>query len=1096
MIGTVIGNRYVIEAPLGTGGMGTVYRGLDRNNQQFVAVKTLTAIQSGRDQIEAFLQEGQMLRDLDHPNILRHLNTVQDNELHYLILEYAEGGDLGQRLESNDSLKIAEVLLIGLDVADALTRAHRLGIIHRDLKPANILLTNEGTPRLADFGIARFHNQIDLEGGELFGTIPYMSPETITGAAADELTDIWSFGVLLFECLTGQHPFIASTTVGIMHAIQNQELPDLQTIRPEVSDGLTDLVYRMLSRQREIRIPSVRLVGAELEALIKGYDLNAVDKRAHFTHSTENGQSKLFQEPTPVSTPPRHNLPAQPTPFVGRTAALQELSSRLTGADTRLVTVLGPGGMGKTRFALQIGEQLLDRYLNGVFLAELAPIERAEGILSVIAEAVGLELGPGVDPMRQLQDFFQAKNVLLLLDNFEHLLDGAALVSELLEAADGLTVLATSRERLNLAGEHVYRLRGMLHATAGEGSLEDDAVSLFTQGARRVQPGFQVQNGGLAAIQDICRQVEGMPLAIEMAAAWVKMLSPAEILTELTASSDILESERRDAPKRHRSIRAVIKHSWSMLDSDEQRIFSEVSVFRNGFTREAGQSVTGANLRQLMSLIDKSLIRREPDGRFKIHELLRQFASEQLRVSLESYENARNNHCRYYVGYLDSIKEALNFRPMQAAFLEMDNLLRAWRWAINRGLFDELLNVELPYMWLFEYQGLSHEQLPLFQWSLDTLAQQPPSRTHAVFEAMMKVRLNWVDRSAAGIQSIEEGIDTLEQLGEVRLTARAKSSFAIGLGSSEKYYERSCAYLAEIVPFYRQHGPLWQLSYCLDVWGQNAIIRGDVEDGFTYATEALEIDRAIDNPRGIAWSLATLADLHDRDGDLEQAVKYYTECLQRFREIGYQRLIRIISWRLGDAHLSERSFQEAGQHIQDSLDIATNTGSRASISVAARSMGWLFEDQGQPDQAAGYFRQALEIMQVQDPRVSQYLTNQLNLSIAVNTGRLNQVDDMLSALKFLEDEEPNYYWTGSFLLIGAQWLLGLEFFSQAVSLLCYVGSLRLSVTRYRALNKLADLEPSMTSADYQSAYGVGQELELSEALAFAIRTFEAVDLSA
>ena len=1072
--------------------MGTVYRGLDQHNHEPIAIKALSASQDGREQIDSFLQEGRMLRELDHPNILRHLDTLQEDQLHYLILDFAEGGDLSERLDADSGLDIAELLLIALDLADALTRAHQLGIIHRDIKPANVLLTEAGTPLLADFGIARFRLQDYLDEGELYGTVPYISPETIRGQPADELTDIWSFGVLLFECLTGQLPFDASTTISLMHAIQNQDLPDIQTIRPEIGDSLADLVYRMLSRQRETRIPSVRLIGAELEALIKGqdYDLNAARARANYTHSTENGQSQLFQAPTPVSRPQHHNLPTQPTPFVGRVAALAEISNWLTTEDMRLITVLGPGGMGKTRFALRAAESLLDHFPDGTYFAELASIEDAAQVPATIAEAVGLEISSGGDPMERLREFLGPKSLLLVIDNFEHLLESAPRVSELLEAAPNLTVMTTSRERLNLAGEQHFRLRGMQHASEGAGSLEDEAVSLFLQGTQRVRPGFEIQNGDLVAIQAICRQVEGMPLAIEMAAAWVKMLSPAEIRAEIAASTDILESERRDTPERHRSIRAVIEHSWEMLNSAEQGIFSELSVFRGGFNREAAQAVTGAGLRQLMSLMDKSLIRRDRGGRYQIHELLRQFGNEQLHTDRDHWQATRDAHSRHFLVYLDSIQETLNFQPVHEAFLEMDNIRRAWRWGVESGFYDELIAVDMAMGWLFEYQGLAHDHRPLLLWTLEALKERPRERKRTILEALITARTGWTRPSEAGVPAMNRALELLEPLREERHIASVKSNFAISFGDETSQFERSNAYLQEIIPYFRKHGPEWRVSFCLDVWGQNNKSQGHTETGRTYVLEALAIDRAIQNPRGIAWSLATLAMSYFHEGDFEQSIELYAESLQRFRDMGYQRLVRVITRMFGEVYLAQRDYGQAQPLLEEALQLALKAGDHTWATFSARSLGNCSLGMGDMEATLRYFRQASDFTPKDYPFLERHSRFQLQFITAQQEGLLHQIQPVLDLLNWLDEDRIAGFGEIPLISIVAEWLQALSFEAAAAQLMAFVGSTNLLSTKYRAINFLQDLEKTLSPAEFQTAEIAGQAMNSQEAVTFALQVFE------
>jgi predicted ATPase len=274
------------------------------------------------------------------------------------------------------------------------------------------------------------------------------------------------------------------------------------------------------------------------------------------------------------------------------------------------------------------------------------------------------------EPRQQLLDYLRGKEVLLLLDNFEHLLEGAGLATEVLQAAPGVVVLVTSRARLNLQGEHLVHVAGMdcppltpprdaektpkqPVAQPVQDVAQYAAIQLVLQGARRIRPGLQVPAEELAHVTHICHLVQGMPLAILLAAAWVEMLAPAEIVAQLSAQGiDFLESGWRDVPRRQRSMRAVLDHSWTLLAERERQVLAGLSVFRGGFTQEAAQEITDASLRNLMTLTNRSLLHRMPGGRYEAHELLRQYAEEQLDRTPEERERIHDRHCEYYAEFL------------------------------------------------------------------------------------------------------------------------------------------------------------------------------------------------------------------------------------------------------------------------------------------------------------------------------------------------------------------------------------------------------------------------------------------------------------
>jgi len=332
----IITDRFIIKDSendlLGRGGMGNVYRAIDTHSGEIVAIKVLNPDAVIRDSVtlERFVREGEALRKLNHPNIVKLIAAVEQEGQHYLVIEYVGSGSLKDALAIQAQLPVERVVEIALDLADALTRAHRLGIIHRDLKPSNILLTEDDTPRLTDFGIAYLAGTPHLtKTGILVGTVDYLSPEVCQGEPPDERADIWSFGILLFEILAGQLPFKGDNLTTKLTAILTQPVPDLSKLAPVVPDALTDLIYRMLEKDSQQRIPSVRLVGAELEAILKGL-------QGTLSHPMP-GESR-FTTPTPqrtAATPP-YSYPEYQPAQAAPAPVLQDLAQPYQGQRSRI----------------------------------------------------------------------------------------------------------------------------------------------------------------------------------------------------------------------------------------------------------------------------------------------------------------------------------------------------------------------------------------------------------------------------------------------------------------------------------------------------------------------------------------------------------------------------------------------------------------------------------------------------------------------------------------------------------------------------------------------------------------------------------------
>ncbi|MCL4253074.1 MAG: protein kinase, partial [Anaerolineae bacterium] len=403
---------------------------------------------------------------------------------------------MAHKIRENHRFSIDDVVRLGLELCDALTRAHHMRIIHRDIKPANVLIAEDGTPRLTDFGVARLDNEERMtQSGVAIGTLDYIAPEGLNGVVDDPRSDIWSFGVMLFELLTGQRPFVGKNISQVVKSILVDNPPDLESLRPDVPITLVDLIGRMLQKDPAQRIGSIRLVGAELERI----------------QSQQNGDAPVMPRittETPRLVTIKHNLPADTTPFIGRESELIELRRLITSPKIRLVSVIAQGGMGKTRLALQMGHQFAGlinqadlnteertHWRHGIFFVALAPLNNPDDIVTAIGNAVGYTFKTGEDNKTQLLTFLNDKHLLLILDNFEHLLAGATIVDEILTHAPYIKIIVTSRVRLNLTSENLFTLEGMDFPNweTPEDALTYSAVILFMQSATRVRADFELQ---------------------------------------------------------------------------------------------------------------------------------------------------------------------------------------------------------------------------------------------------------------------------------------------------------------------------------------------------------------------------------------------------------------------------------------------------------------------------------------------------------------------------------------------------------------------------------------------------------------------------
>lgn len=888
-------NRYEIGESIGSGAMGDVYLAIDTQTGATVAVKHLKPSLLDHDPhlLKRFQREGRALRDLNHPNIVTMLDGVEQDGNHYLIMEYVDGGDLKDLLvNSPNGLPIDQVLQIAIQLADALTRSHFLDIIHRDIKPANVLIEGDDIPRLTDFGLAHFEGEAGLtQAGAVVGTVAYLSPETCMGKKVDARSDIWSFGVMLFELLSGQCPFSGDTIGTIVTSILGDTPPDVQEIRVDTPDDLNDLIYRMLEKNREARIPSVRLVGAELEAIIKDIDitpLSAMIKTSEQDELVELQSHSVFSTPAPLAGEVQHNLPAQTTHFVGREEELEDLGRMISDPSIRLVTLMAPGGMGKTRLAIETGLAHMSNFKHGALFVGLDKFDDPAKIPGAIAEAANYKFHADGDPKEQILAYLSNKNLLLILDNYEHIIAGAGLVAEFMQAAPGLSVIATSREKLNIGGENLLVIGGMKFPKweTPEDALRYSAVQLFMQSATRTRIDFEITDDNLSYVARVCSLVQGVPLGILLAAAWVDTLTVEEIAAEIQGSVDFLDSEQRDLPERQRSMRAVFDYSWRLLNDAERDGLARMSVFRGGCTRKAAQSVSQSSTRMLTGLVNKSLLRRDQEtGRFEIHELIRQFAEEALD-QLGDVGSIRDKHARYYLEGLSArevdLKGSDQIQAVNDVEVDFENIRSSWAWAIERDQNQLLLQAlqSANIYCLIRNRALAGTEL------FGSLVEkaQPGSALQARAVAFHETNMRGMEKRPNAIKAITAAFTTLDDAGDT--AGKAMALYALGYALVDiSEYEEAITTLERALAIFEELGDLYNQAFTLHRLGYVYSVLNDLETAINIDFRCLEINQRLGNLFGIIWINNNIATTLEQTGQGEEALAYLEENNQIGRKL-------------------------------------------------------------------------------------------------------------------------------------------------------------------------------------------------------------------
>jgi DNA-binding SARP family transcriptional activator/predicted ATPase len=734
-----------------------------------------------------------------------------------------------------------------------------------------------------------------------------------------------------------------------------------------------------------------------------------------------------------------HNLPATTLPLIGRKAELAEVVRLLRTPSCRLLTVVGPGGIGKTRLALEAATRLLaedqdDLCAHGVYWVSLAPLQSVETIVPTIAQALNLVLYGGREPKEQLFDYLRPKTMLLILDNAEHLLrqhllrdraspqrssDVASLVRDILHAAPQVKVLTTSRARLNVQDEHLFAVAGLEYPEEGKGPLpgsaEDlaaySAVELFVHVARRERPDWVPASQDLAQVACICSLVQGMPLAILMAAAWMEMLTPAEIVSHMSAGTsaepdiDFLEAPWRDLPERQRSMRAVLGHSWSLLSERERAICRGLSVFRGGFTYQAARQVTGATLRDLMALVNRSLLFRAPtplaasspefqvEGRYEMHELMRQYAAERLNELPAVEGEIRDAHCATYASASQGWEPDLK-GPRQRVVLaeieaDIENVRAAWHWAVERGQVERLDQAAGGLCHFYERRGRYHEGEALCRMAVDRMRESSNRGTAAVELRVLAKVLAWQGVFTPGLDStlqlLHQSLALLDSPALADQDVRQEKAFVlkhIGWITFDSDLERAARLAERSLSLYRALDDRWGVVGVLHDWAFARHSLGALGEARRLMEESLALSRALGDPWEIGRSLGHLglitvdlgllddterlmregervrqeiggqADLAQVTlvhgwvlfllGELDQACSLLADSLTRFKNVGYTGFIYVYVYAIlssTEAHLGR--YEQARAHGQAGLALAQDLGFQWGRGACLAVLGWV-----------------------------------------------------------------------------------------------------------------------------------------------------------
>ncbi|MFT3842448.1 MAG: protein kinase [Myxococcaceae bacterium] len=974
-------------------------------------------------------------------------------------------------------------LRVGVEVAGGLHHAHTaqdaqgkpLKIVHRDVSPHNVLLSRHGQVKLIDFGVAKAANKVvHTAAGILKGKFPYMAPEQANAKKVDARTDVFALGIVLWELVTGKHLFRGKSDAGTLRLVRACEVPPPSNLRPNVPPELDKVLLKALSLEPRKRYPDARAMQEALQEILVGLppadiqrfvymfdergtdelepalpeesqsntelDSPASQETMDFRASpeTRSERSGFLKPGAPIFKPPRAsakeltstadlltrltgpltNLAPRVSSFVGRVAELADLH-QLIRQGSRLVTLLGPGGTGKTRLAQQLAQQLVAHYSRGgekgpkggVWFCDLADARDADGVCVAVAKALGVPLGR-IDAVTQLTHAISARGeVLLVLDNFEQVVAAASETVEVwLQRAESARFVVTSRELLKIAGEAAFEVPPLRTPQQGEAPRSSEAVQLFIERAHAVRADWDPTPTEEAAIGQIVQQLDGLPLAIELAAGRVGVLSPSQLVQRLPRRFDLL-SMPSPAAERQTTLRGAIDWSWNMLSPEEGTALAQLAVFRGGFTAEAAEAVIDLSgfssppdaLSVLLTLRSKSLVRSyyapgsAGENRYGLLESIREYAHEKL-VASGQLAAARERHARFYIalgGRLSAGAEG-SAALLDALELERENLNSVFQRGVeNGGKGPRALRAVLALDPLLALRGPFRLHPAMLDAALAALGDADPHLRALGLEARGRV-LFQRGRLEEASADITQMLELAKKTSQAEVEGRALSY----LGTIERLHENVKEarrwYEAALVK-HRQLGDRRMEGRTLTSLGSLLDDLGQTDEALQVWAEALEIHRAVGDRRYEGITLNNLGVQQQNQGQFTAAKENYLQAQAIHRELGNRVSEGIAQLNLGDLHRDLEKAPQALNHYQSALAILREAGARMSEGRALAALGSHYQETGNIEEAIARYREAVRVLrEVGDKRYE-------GLTLGALAAALAGVQTMGEADQLLED---------------------------------------------------------------------------------------------
>lgn len=943
MIGKTVSHYRNLE-PLGQGGMGVVFKAEDSRLQRPVALKFLPENLARNAEARARLsQEARAAAALNHPNICTIYEIGEADDRFFIAMEYVEGETLLEKIRQRKA-HLKQIMDWALQIASGLEAAHEKGIFHRDIKSSNIMVTRKDQIKIMDFGLAKLAGSSFLtKEKSTMGTVAYMSPEQVRGKKVDHRTDLWSFGVVLYEMLSGHLPFEGDHEQVLIYTIINETPEPITDLRPDTPPALEEIVNKALQKSLAARYQRVDEMLFDLRKLLPAAEIST--------------------SPTKTASTRFNNLPAQSTPLIGREAEIEAVTQLLLRPEVRLLTLTGPGGTGKTRLGLQVATNALTVFDDGVFFVSLVPISEPALVLLTIAETLGVFLSPLRSLSESIIAHLAGKKLLLVLDNFEQVVAAAPSLTELLAACPQLKILVTSRVILHLTGEHEFAVQPLAtpdpkQTLSVEALTHFAAIELFRQRAQSIRPDFTINHENAKAIAEICYRLDGLPLAIELAAARLKIFSPQAILARLEKRFELLKGGARDMPARHQTLRQAIAWSYDLLSRDEQTVFRRMAVFTGGCTLDAVEALCHAMadvsisaLDSVAALIDRSLLRQDQtedsEPRFLMLETIREFALEALQASGE-WEKVRRAHADFFVALAEKSGPELTGAKLKVWLTKLerehDNFRAVFKWVAETGAAEDGLRLGSVIWRFWNVRGYlieGREQLTTLL-ALPGAAQRTTLRA-SVLNALAIITFQLSDYCGAR-PFLYESLEIARELGDKRNIGLAISNLS-WTGSILGEHKAAQEWAEESLALYRGLNDKRGVSVAFNNLGWAMAFSGDFNLSQEFMEKSLRLRQEIADERGIGFAMMNLGWVEGMLGRFEKATTLMEEALQRLEALGDKQLIAFVrSWG-GYMFVHQGNFTRARNLLEESVLIMREIGSKLGLGLSSYSLGVIAHEQ-------------------------------------------------------------------------------------------------------------------------------------------------------